>query len=394
MTARPTRNQPRPGVWSISILLETTSSRSLGLNAHGNCVERGAAQPAGVHVLERTPLVRVRPLVQVQHPAPRRPRLVIAVPDHHHHAQAGHVEVADRSPLDPPRQRAGALAVRRSPAAAAVDPAAGADRIAVACLQIGAAEAPGRVAHICVWAVTVQSSHTWLHQDLPATSPRLIPSPVASAARRLKLRAPVRRSVSRGQGTAAACHRAGPNRDRRSPARARRGHPDRGRARARGDRRAGGRSRAGRRRRDLHEHILGTITPHRLDAPLVHDGKPVGTAHRLRRPATGIHRRRFRDADTAGGRGRRSSGARLGAGPAASMSGTTPSPASATVTAYARRIAYECARRGADDGLLTLVLVDLDGPWATAYGVPWPRCCSAGRGRSTASTGSARTDSR
>src|SRR6185437_12715250 len=139
-----------------------------GLERPRELVERGAAQPAGVHVLERTPLVRVRPLVQVQHPVPGRPRLVIAAPDHHHHAQAGHVEVADHPPLDPPRQRAGALAVGRSPTAAAVDPAAGADRIAVAGLQIGAAEAPGLGAHLCL------GGHRTIlpHLATPAARPR------------------------------------------------------------------------------------------------------------------------------------------------------------------------------------------------------------------------------
>src|SRR3954447_10597899 len=115
-----------------------------GLERPRELLERGATQPAGVHVLERTALVRVRPLIHVQHPAPRRPRLVIAVPDHHHHAQAAHVEAADHSLLDPPRQRACALAVRRSPATAAVDPATRTDRVAVAGLEVGAADTPGR----------------------------------------------------------------------------------------------------------------------------------------------------------------------------------------------------------------------------------------------------------
>src|SRR6476469_149968 len=121
-----------------------------GLERPRELLERGAAQPAGVHVLKRTPLVSVRAFVQVQHPVPGRSWLVIAVPDHHHHAQAAYVEVADRPPFDPPRQRAGALAVRRSPTAAAVDPAAWADRVAVAGLEVGAAEAPGRGARLCL----------------------------------------------------------------------------------------------------------------------------------------------------------------------------------------------------------------------------------------------------
>src|SRR3954451_23096827 len=115
-----------------------------GLESPRELLELGATKPSSVHVLERTPLVRFRPLIHVQHPAPRRPRLVIAVPDHHHHAQAAHVEAADHSLLDPPRQRACALAVRRSPATAAVDPATRTDRVAVAGLEVGAADTPGR----------------------------------------------------------------------------------------------------------------------------------------------------------------------------------------------------------------------------------------------------------
>ena len=109
-----------------------------------------------------------------------------------------------------------------------------------------------------------------------------------------------------------------------------------------------------------HKHMLGTITSHRLDAPLVHDGKPIGTlivyadqpqaftaadsetltllagavaAHLAQASAQPTHQHVWDDALT--GLGNRH--------------------------AYQRRIAHEWARRGRDDGLLTLVLVDLDG---------------------------------
>src|SRR4051794_9188267 len=146
-----------------------------GLERPRELLQRGAAQPAAVHVRERAPLIRVSPLVQVQHPAPRRPWLVVAVPDHHHHAQTGHVEVADPPLLDPPRQRAGALTEAGSPATAAVDPAAGADRVTVAGLEVGAADVPRPVAHIDRvghGAILPHLATPTFHRDITAPDPR------------------------------------------------------------------------------------------------------------------------------------------------------------------------------------------------------------------------------
>ena len=109
-----------------------------------------------------------------------------------------------------------------------------------------------------------------------------------------------------------------------------------------------------------HEHILGTITPHRLDAPLVHDGQPIGTL-----TVYADQPQAFTAADS-------ETLTLLAGAVAAHLAHASAQPSGQHVWddsltglgnrhAYARRIAYECARRGRDDGLLTLVLVDLDG---------------------------------
>ena len=109
-----------------------------------------------------------------------------------------------------------------------------------------------------------------------------------------------------------------------------------------------------------HKHILGTITSHRLDAPLVHDGKPIGTL-----TVYADQPQAFTAADS-------ETLTLLAGAVAAHLAHASAQPSGQHVWddsltglgnrhAYARRIAYECARRGRDHGLLTLVLVDLDG---------------------------------
>jgi len=109
-----------------------------------------------------------------------------------------------------------------------------------------------------------------------------------------------------------------------------------------------------------HKHILGTITPHRLDAPLVHDGKPIGTL-----TVYADQPQAFTAADS-------ETVTLLAGAVAAHLAHASAQPTRQHVWddaltglgnrhAYERRIAHESARRGRDDGLLTLVLVDLDG---------------------------------
>ena len=108
-------------------------------------------------------------------------------------------------------------------------------------------------------------------------------------------------------------------------------------------------------------HVLGTVTPHRLDARLVHDGRAVGTLSVF---ADGPHV--FTEADSG-------TLALLAAAVAAHLAhASAQAPTSERVwddvltglgnrLAYDRRIAHECARRGREGAPLTLVLVDLDG---------------------------------
>jgi GGDEF domain-containing protein len=111
----------------------------------------------------------------------------------------------------------------------------------------------------------------------------------------------------------------------------------------------------------VHDHVLGSITPHRLDAPLVHGGEPVGT---LRVYAD--HPEAFTVTDSATltllaaavaahlAQAARASTGRSTWGDALTGFGNR--------LAYQRRITHECARRDREGGMLTLVLVDLDGP--------------------------------
>src|SRR5207237_1427475 len=102
----------------------------------GEVAEHAAAEPPGEDVGERLPLPLVAPLVHVEEEAPRRAGLVVVIAGGHHRAEAGQVDVAGTPLDDRPGERRHADAVRGAPARPAADPPAGADRLAVARLQV------------------------------------------------------------------------------------------------------------------------------------------------------------------------------------------------------------------------------------------------------------------
>src|SRR2546423_147481 len=83
-----------------------------------------------------------RALVEVEDPRPRRALLVVAVAGCHCDRQAGDVGLLYRPLLDQPGEHAHADSVRGAAAGDSVDLPAGADRVAVAGLEVGAADAP------------------------------------------------------------------------------------------------------------------------------------------------------------------------------------------------------------------------------------------------------------
>ena len=81
-------------------------------------------------------------LVEVQDPAPGRAGFIIAVTRGEGHREPGHVGPLDHTVFDQPGQDPQADAVGGTAAGPAVDPPAGADRVAVARLEVGAADRP------------------------------------------------------------------------------------------------------------------------------------------------------------------------------------------------------------------------------------------------------------
>ena len=145
MTWRPARNQPRPGVWSISIGDGAHAQQVAVLERPRELLQRRSPEAAEEDLGERLALALVAALVEVEVEAPGGARLVVVVAAGEDDVEPGQVQLPGAAPLDRPRQRAEADAVGGATALAAADRSAGADRLAVARLQVGPGELPGQV---------------------------------------------------------------------------------------------------------------------------------------------------------------------------------------------------------------------------------------------------------
>jgi hypothetical protein len=121
----------------------------------GKVLELLAGDPAAPDLLDGELLVRTRPLVDVEDPRPRRTVLVVAVAGCKRDVQAGEIGFVRRAVDDLPREGAFTDVVRGTAAGDAVDPPAGADRVAVARLEVRAGDAPGAQAAL---SATTRSS--------------------------------------------------------------------------------------------------------------------------------------------------------------------------------------------------------------------------------------------
>src|SRR5438105_1366500 len=95
----------------------------------------------------RRGLLRVGVLVDVEDEAPRRAGLVVVVAVDERDRQPADLDAVDDAAPDRPRQHAVALPVRRAAAEHVPDLAARADRLAVARLEVRAADVVAQVAH-------------------------------------------------------------------------------------------------------------------------------------------------------------------------------------------------------------------------------------------------------
>jgi hypothetical protein len=106
---------------------------------------RSAAEAAEEDPLERLALSIVGPLVEVEEEVPGRAGLVVVVAEGENHAKPGEVLLARGALVDLPGEGARADPLGRPPALPVADRPAGTDRLAVARLQIGARDLPGKV---------------------------------------------------------------------------------------------------------------------------------------------------------------------------------------------------------------------------------------------------------
>src|SRR5439155_3559700 len=123
-------------------LRRTDSDEVARLPRPGEMLELLALEPAGPDLLERSVLLFATALVEVERPRPRRPFLAVVIAVRDDDSEAGEARLACVTLGDLPGERPLADAVRRAPAEDAVDPPAGADRLAVTRLEVRAADAP------------------------------------------------------------------------------------------------------------------------------------------------------------------------------------------------------------------------------------------------------------
>src|SRR5262245_43694584 len=105
---------------------------------------RRASQLSGEDAGEQVALLGVASLVDVEHEGPGRARLVVRIAQDENDAETGEIDAVRLSVRDRPGERTKADAVGRPATRASADSSAGADRLAVARLQIRARERPGR----------------------------------------------------------------------------------------------------------------------------------------------------------------------------------------------------------------------------------------------------------
>src|SRR5919198_2455813 len=138
-----TRPEPAAPRRVVDVYVERLhAERVCILEDPGELLSGRAPEAARQHVGHRLPLPFIATRVDEQGVRPGRAGVVVVVAERQHGAHAGHVQAADPPLLDDPRERAEALPVSGAPAGPASDPAAGADRLAVARLEVAAGDTP------------------------------------------------------------------------------------------------------------------------------------------------------------------------------------------------------------------------------------------------------------
>ena len=111
----------------------------------GEVLELVAGQVAGPDLFQHLVLLGRAAVIHVQDPRPGRPLLVVAVARCESDAEIGEIRSVGLSVEDLPRERAETDPVGRAAPENPVDPPAGADRVAVAGLEVRPRDAPAHV---------------------------------------------------------------------------------------------------------------------------------------------------------------------------------------------------------------------------------------------------------